>query len=60
MRIVLLDGDTNRMLGEVEAKDKSFKTGSRGYFMHGKVTVNGKRYQVSGNLVEIGSKPNDK
>ena len=41
----------------VTAKPKDFKTGSRGYFVFGKVMVGDKRYQMSGNLVEIGSKP---
>ena len=36
---------------------KTFKTGSRGYFGHGKAEVDGKRYQVTATIVEIGSKP---
>ena len=39
----------------ISAKEKEFKTGSRGYFLNGKMTLDGKRYQLSGNLVEIGS-----
>jgi hypothetical protein len=35
---------------------KDFKTGSKGYFTSGKVEVEGKRYQVQVQLVEIGSK----
>ena len=35
---------------------KEFKTGSRGYFAQGKFEVNGKRYQVQVQAVEIGSK----
>lgn len=36
---------------------RPFKTGSRGFNASGKVTIDGKRYQVSCNLIEIGSKP---
>ena len=40
------------------ADARQFKTGSRGFYGSGKVTLtNGKRYQVSVNVVEIGSKP---
>ncbi len=56
MRIIMMDAENNRMLGDVETKPKVFSTGSRGFVMYGKVTVNGKRHQITGNLVEIGSK----
>jgi hypothetical protein len=36
---------------------KQFKTGSVGYNGFGKAQINGKRYQVNINVVEIGSKP---
>lgn len=35
---------------------KEFKTGSRGYFAQAKFEVNGKKYQVQVQAVEIGSK----
>ncbi len=35
---------------------KEFKTGSRGFYANGKAEINGKRYQVQIQLVEIGSK----
>ena len=35
---------------------KEFKTGSRGYYANGKAEIEGKRYQVQIQLVEIGSK----
>ena len=38
---------------------KNFKTGSRGYYAGGKVNINGKKYQVSCSVVEVGSKPQD-
>lgn len=40
------------------ASAKTFSTGSRGFFATGKVVgPDGKRYQCTFNLVEIGSKP---
>jgi hypothetical protein len=36
---------------------KIFSTGSTGYYAGGKLVVDGKRYQVSLNVIEIGSKP---
>ncbi len=35
---------------------KTFKTGSRGFYVNGKAEIDGKRYQVQIQLVEIGSK----
>lgn len=43
--------------GAINLKEKEFSTGSRGFTVFGKALINGKRYQFSGNLVEIGSKP---
>jgi hypothetical protein len=39
------------------ADEREFKSGSRGYFVGGKCVIDGKRYQVSMNITEIGSKP---
>ena len=38
------------------ANAKQFKTGSRGLFGQGKLEIDGVRYQVQVQLVEIGSK----
>ncbi len=38
------------------AQTKQFKTGSRGLFGQGKLEIDGVRYQVQVQLVEIGSK----
>jgi hypothetical protein len=35
---------------------KEFKTGSKGFYANGKLEIDGKRYQVQVQLVEIGSK----
>ena len=48
--------DLGQVLQVIELNTKTFKTGSRGYHGHGKVSVNGKRYQANLMLVEIGSK----
>jgi len=39
---------------------KDFKTGSKGFYGNGKMEAGGKRYQVSIQCVEIGSKPKEK
>lgn len=39
---------------------KTFSTGSKGFNASGKIQVGEKRYQVSINCVEIGSKPKEK
>ena len=41
----------------IVANPKQFKTGSRGFYGQGKVEANdGRRFQVTINIVEIGSK----
>ena len=52
----LIKDDLGQVLQVIELEAKNFKTGSRGYHGHGKVPVNGKRYQANFMLVEIGSK----
>lgn len=41
----------------VKAKAKQFSTGSVGFGYYGKVEIDGERYQVSCNIVRVGSKP---
>ena len=53
---VLIKDDLGQVLQVIELDAKDFKTGSRGYHGHGKVPVNGKRYQANLILVEIASK----
>jgi hypothetical protein len=43
-------------VAEFNVNPKEFKTGSRGYYANGKAEIDGKRYQVQIQLVEIGSK----
>ncbi len=51
-----LKDDQNRPLGLLAAMPKEFRTGSKGFFASGKIVIEGKRYQVQVQLVEIGSK----
>jgi hypothetical protein len=46
-----------QLVGLMTADPKEFKTGSKGYYSNGKITIGEKRYQVQIQLVEIGSKP---
>lgn len=49
--------ENDKVVGELSAAEKLFKTGSRGFFGMGKIQIGEKRYQVQVQLVEIGSKP---
>ena len=44
------------MLTTLSIDPKNFRTGSRGYYANQKLEIDGKRYQVQIQLVEIGSK----
>ena len=55
--IAELKNDTGQSLGTIALPPKLFKTGSRGYYNNTKVEIDGKRYQVQIQMVEIGSKP---
>lgn len=41
-------------------EEKTFSTGSKGFHIHPKVPINGKKYQANIQLIEIGSKPKQK
>jgi hypothetical protein len=56
MATIQLCGDKQNFI--IDKKD--FKTGSKGYYGTGKMVSGGKRYQISIQVVEIGSKPKDK
>lgn len=45
-----------KLLATFPLPQKEFKTGSRGFYANGKAEIDGKRYQVQIQLVEIGSK----
>lgn len=46
-----------QIVGLMMAEEKTFKTGSRGFYGNSKIAIGEKRYQVQVQLVEIGSKP---
>jgi hypothetical protein len=54
--IAELKSDDGKLLGMMTVAPKTFKTGSRGYYANGKLELDGKRYQLQIQLVEIGSK----
>lgn len=58
--LVHIKDDTGQVVGVINTAPKTFKTGSRGEYGNGKVSVDGRRYQASVMLVEIGSKPKTK
>lgn len=53
---------TNQVIEEIaegirrKLEPKNFKTGSRGFGAYGKIEVDGKRYQLSVSVTEVGSK----
>ena len=49
--------ENDKVVAVLQTPEKAFKTGSKGYFGMGKIEINGKRYQVQVQMVEIGSKP---
>jgi hypothetical protein len=51
----LKTGDGN-LLSVMALPPKDFKTGSKGYYANDKLEIEGKRYQVQIQLVEVGSK----
>lgn len=38
---------------EFKLKEREFKTGNKGYGFYGKLTIDGKTYQVTMNMVEL-------
>jgi hypothetical protein len=57
-RIELYEG--SEKIADVGLPEKKFKTGSVGYWASQKIEINGKRYQGQFQLVEIGSRPQQK
>ena len=51
-----LKTDSGQLVAVLTVPPKEFKTGSRGFYGNGKVELDGKRYQVQVQMVEIGSK----
>ena len=55
--IAELKSSTGEPISILTLPPKEFKTGSKGFYANAKVEIDGKRYQVQVQLVEIGSKP---
>jgi hypothetical protein len=51
-----IKNETGQTIGLISLPPKLFKTGSRGFYANSKLEVDGKRYQVQIQMVEIGSK----
>lgn len=49
--------DKNEPFSVITVSPKEFKTGSKGFFGMAKAELDGKRYQIQVQVVEIGSKP---
>ena len=54
--IAELKTDQGQLVTVLSLPPKEFKTGSKGFYANGKTEIDGKRYQVQIQLVEIGSK----
>ena len=51
-----LKTETGESLALLVVAPKDFKTGSRGFYANQKAEIDGKRYQIQIQMVEIGSK----
>lgn len=56
--IAELKKDDGKTIAVLSAPQKEFKTGSRGFYGIGKTEIDGKRYQIQIQVIEIGSKKN--
>ncbi len=54
--IAELKTSTGELLSVIQVNPKDFKTGSKGYYANAKTEIDGKKYQIQVQLVEIGSK----
>jgi hypothetical protein len=54
--IAELKSENNQLLSVLTVTPKDFKTGSKGFYANQKIEIDGKRYQLQIQLVEIGSK----
>jgi len=56
MIIVEIKTDSGQTVTVIGCPPKEFKTGSRGFYGNTKAEIDGKRYQIQIQAVEIGSK----
>jgi hypothetical protein len=61
LKIIIQNGETGETMFSEISTNKEFKTGSKGYNCSGKMTnpKSGERYQISCNVILIGSKPKE-
>jgi hypothetical protein len=57
LRLTVTNEETSEQFDMLSGPERTFRSGSRGYYVQGKATFGEKRYQVICNIVEIGSKP---
>jgi hypothetical protein len=55
MIIARLENEDGKLLTITTLVPKQFKTGSKGFYGQGQAVVDGKRYQLNFQMVEIGS-----
>ena len=53
---ILIRDDSGNVIGRMIAMEKTFKTGSVGFYANQKLELNGSRYQIQFQAVKIGSK----
>ncbi len=56
----IIKNEDGKSLAKLVANEKTFSSGSKGFFGQGKIEIDGKRYQAQVQLVEIGSKEQGK
>ena len=47
-------------VGTVEGVKTKFKSGNKGFRMFGRAYINGKQYQITGNVIELWGKKSEK
>lgn len=58
MIVARVETEDGKLLAITNVPPKNFKTGSKGFHAQGQVMIDGKRYQMNIQLVEIGSRNN--
>ena len=56
MIVARIETEQGKLLAITNVAPKDFKTGSKGFHAQGQVVIDGKRYQMNIQLVEIGSR----
>lgn len=57
---VIIKDEQGETIGKLVMNEKQFRTGSKGFYAQGKMSIGERRYQVQCQMVEIGSKGEDK